>query len=126
MLKIHTSGPNSRRALCGLVAALALLLSATASAGTILPGLYRLLDHPDGNVNPPPYGLRMDVQGYTFSTELGGANVILNWDGGATATITGTLWNNQLAEIWDVDYTLTGVVAAPANLGFSRRRARAR
>ena len=91
----------------------------SASAGTILPGLYQLLDHPDGALSPPPYGLRVDALGYTFSVELSGANVILDWDGGSTASITGSLWNNQTSEMWTVDYTLTGVVAAPLDLGFS-------
>jgi len=112
----------SRRGRVILVAALAaggLLAATVASAGTILPGQYTLLDHPDGNLNPPPYGLRVDSLGYTFSVELGGVNVILDWDGGSTATITGTLYNNQTTDIWTVDYTLTGVVAAPASLGFS-------
>lgn len=95
------------------------LLAPSALAGTIFPGQYQLLDHPDGAINPPPYGLRMDALGYTFSVETGGANIILDWDGGATATISGSLWNNQLGEMWTVSYTLTGVVAEPANLGFT-------
>lgn len=61
----------------------------------------------------------LDFLGITLSTELNGASTVLSWDGGTTATITGTLWNNQAAEIWSVDYTLTGVSTAPANLGFS-------
>lgn len=93
--------------------------SGSLQAGVILPGQYRLLDHPDGSMSPPPYGLRMDALGITLSTELGGANVVLTWAGGNTATLLGTLWNNQAAELWAVDYTLTGVVAAPAGLGFT-------
>lgn len=88
------------------------------AAGTILPGQYFLLDHPDGNISPPPYGLRVDAIGLTFSTELGGASVILDWDGGTTASITGSVFSST-GDLWDVDYLLTGVVAAPANLGFT-------
>ncbi len=33
---------------------------ATAEAVTILPGLYKLHNHPDGAVDPPPYGMRLD------------------------------------------------------------------
>jgi hypothetical protein len=91
----------------------------TASAGVILPGQFLLLDHPDGSISPPPYGLRLDDLGVTLSTELNGASTVLTWSGGATATIAGTLWNNQIGEMWTVDYTLTGVVAAAANLGFT-------
>ncbi|MEM9173806.1 MAG: PEP-CTERM sorting domain-containing protein [Myxococcota bacterium] len=96
-----------------------IMLAGGASAGTILPGVYQLLDHPDGSVSPPPYGLRVDALGFTFSVELSGADVVLDWDGGSTATITGSLWNNQTSEMWTVDYTLSGVVAAPLDLGFS-------
>ena len=101
-------------ALLGLI-----LVAGSASAGAIVPGQYFLLDHPDGNLSPPPYGLRLDDMGITLSTELNGASTVLTWNGGASATIIGTLWNNQAAEMWSVDFTLTGVVAAPANLGFT-------
>ena len=90
-----------------------------AQAGSFLPGQYFLLDHPDGAISPPPYGLRMDSLGYTFSVELNGAEVVLDWSGGTTATLTGTLWNNQTSELWSVDYEITGIVTAPANLGFT-------
>jgi hypothetical protein len=105
--------------LAGFVLAFVVGSVGVAQAGTILPGSYALLDHPDGNINPPPYGLRYDAIGYTFSTELGGASTTLTWAGGGTASITGTLWNNQTSELWSVSFDLTGVVAAPANLGFT-------
>ena len=38
--------------------ALALVASGASAQNTI--ALYDLLDHPDGNQNPPPYGLRLD------------------------------------------------------------------
>lgn len=102
-----------------LATTFAVVLLASAASATILPGQYFLLDHPDGSISPPPYGLRFDDLGYTFSLETGGASVILDWDGGATASITGSLWNNQLGELWTVDYTVTGVVAAAADQGFT-------
>ncbi len=95
------------------------IAAGSVQAGVILPGQYYLLDHPDGAISPPPYGLRLDDIGATLSTELNGASVILDWNGGTTASITGTLWHNQLGEMWTVDYTLTGVVAAGGNQGFS-------
>ena len=107
------------RSLVFAVIAVVLFAAGSIQAGTILPGQYFLLDHPDGSSSPPPYGLRLDFLGITLSTELNGASTVLSWAGGTTATITGTLWNNQAAELWSVDYTLTGVSAAPANLGFS-------
>ena len=95
-----------------------LLMTVPATAGTILPGQYFLLDHPNGAISPPPYGLRMDSLGYTFSAELNGASLVLTWNGGNTADIAGTLWNNQTAELWTVDFELTGVTAVAGNLGF--------
>lgn len=106
-----------------IVAMMTIAMSAFADAVT--PGIYRLLDHPDGAISPPPYGLRVDFldpppgQGPTFSTELGGAAVYLTWDGGTTATISGTLYNNETGHLWSVEQTLTGISATGgANGGF--------
>ena len=105
------------------VASLVLLLGpGVASAGTILPGDYFLLDHGDGSFGPS-YGLRVDATGDVFSVELGSASVILSWDGGTTATIAGTLnlntagGNGGVGDTWTVLYTLTGV-SAVGTLGF--------
>jgi len=99
-----------------LLLVMAALLPGAAVAGTILPGLYELLDHGDGALGGD-YGLRMDVLGVTFSVEAGGASVTLDWDGGNTALITGQLRNNSTAELWDVVYTITGI-SAVGTLGF--------
>ena len=80
------------------------------AVGTLGPGLYQLHDHGFAN-HGPNYGLRADAIGAFFSVDLGGADVKLNWDGGPTATITGTVHNNATTQLWDVDFTLTGVVA---------------
>jgi hypothetical protein len=95
-------------ALAGLI----LMLTAQSSfaVGVINPGLYQLLDHGFGNLGPD-YGLRVDSINAVFSTELGGASVTLDWDGGTTALISGMLNNNTTNELWDVEYTLTGLVA---------------
>jgi hypothetical protein len=85
--------------------------------GTILPGLYQLHDHGEGNVGPD-YGLRLDALGTLFSMDLGSADVTLDWDGGATATITGQMYRVYFGEIWDIDFTLTGVTAV-GTLGFT-------
>ena len=87
-----------------------LLLGAPALAGTILPGTYVLLDHGDGNLGPD-YGLRVDGIGELFSVELGGAQTLLTWGGGATASLSGTLYDNDTGDIWTVSYDLTGVTA---------------
>jgi hypothetical protein len=102
-----------------VILALGLVLATSvAQAGTILPGQYFLLDHGDGDLGPD-YGLRVDAIGETFSFELGGAQIILDWNGGATATISGTARNNSTGQLWDLTYTLSGVTGVGANLGFS-------
>lgn len=107
------------------VAALALTLplALSASAGTTPPGVYQLLDHGYGDEGPD-YGLRVDAIGEIFSVELNGANVLLTWDGGTTASIAGTVnenangGNGGIGPIWTVTYNLTGV-SAVGTLGFT-------
>jgi hypothetical protein len=95
---------------------LTLALAGVAPAGTIVPGTYQLLDHGFGSLGPD-YGLRVDAIGELFGMEAGGVEVLLTWDGGTTATITGTMYNNATTDIWDVTYVLTGV-SAVGTLGF--------
>lgn len=92
-------------------------LASQAQADSVTPGSYFLLDHPDAALNPPPYGLRLDILdppnglGPTFSTTLGGASVILTWDGGSSASISGTIFNNATGNLWSVQHELTGVTS---------------
>ncbi len=102
----------------GFISFLLLLSTSPAAAGIITPGTYRLFDHGFGNLGPD-YGLRVDATGQLFSTELGGAQTVLTWNGGPTATISGTLHENTTTDIWQVNYVMTGVVAAAGNLGFT-------
>ena len=103
--------------------ALTLPLALPASAGEILPGVYQLLDHGDGQLGTD-YGLRVDAIGEVFSVELNGASLLLTWDGGTTANISGTLNENSMGgmggigPIWTIDYDLTGV-SAVGTLGFT-------
>ncbi|MEL7536665.1 MAG: hypothetical protein AAFZ58_00575 [Pseudomonadota bacterium] len=99
--------------------------ASSAYATAVTPGVYFLLDHPDGAISPPPYGLRTDIlsppagQGPTFSVETGAASVTLTWNGGTTATIAGTLYNNETGNLWTVTHDLTGVtVVGGPNGGF--------
>lgn len=103
-----------------------ILSSSAAFAATLTPGSYFLLDHPDGQLNTQDYGLRLDILdppsgvGPTFSVQQNGASAILNWDGGSTATITGTMLNNATGNLWSVEHNLTGVSAVGGpNGGFS-------
>ena len=109
------------RLLSTIAAGAILLGSGTALAGTIDPGIYRLLDHGFGNQGAD-YGLRLDSLGNTlFSTELGGAMTFLTWNGGATAVIAGTLYNTSTGQLWTIDYDLSLIV--PLADGFSAQAA---
>ena len=87
---------------------LALAMGSPASANTILPGIYSLLDHGDGK-RGADYGLRVDHFDRLFSVELGGASLVLFWDGGDTASITGTVFDPDENETWEVFYEMTSV-----------------
>ncbi|MEL6368240.1 MAG: hypothetical protein AAFR91_10900 [Pseudomonadota bacterium] len=50
--------------------------------------------------------------GPTFSTTLDGASVVLSWDGSGTATIAGTIFNNETGHLWSIRHVLTGVTAS--------------
>ena len=109
--------------LLALLAALAVPASNASALGILGPGTYQLFDHGAGSLGPA-YGLRVDALGEVFSVELGGASVLLTWDGGTTATIAGTLNQNSLGgsggvgPLWTVSYTLTGV-SAVGTAGFT-------
>lgn len=78
----------------------ALFTSSFASAAAITPGTYRLHNHPDGDVNPPPYGMRLDeiynVSGgndeFTLDFDHAQSNVTLVFNGTNTITIAGVAY----------------------------------
>lgn len=107
----------SHRTLLSILLSIALMgATASAQATVVTPGQYFLLDHPAASL-PSSYGLRLDIldppagAGPTFSVSTNGAQVILNWDGGSSATITGSMFNNETHTMWTVTHTLTGVTA---------------
>jgi len=73
-----------------------------AQAVTIQTGDYRLRNHPDGNAQPPQYGLRLDelynVTGdhdiFTFDFNHAGSAMYLNYNG-STIHIWGTTWGGR-------------------------------
>lgn len=73
------------------------VLASSASAAVLVPGDYQLSNHPDGDVDPPPYGFRLDgLDGsadiFTVSFDVAdGADMKLRYDDGAgTIRIWGT------------------------------------
>lgn len=79
---------------------LALLTLTTTSASAATISQFALSDHPDGNQNPPPYGLRMDnlfgaAPGVTtFSFDHFADTVLTATDNGSSIhiNINGTIW----------------------------------
>ncbi|MBT5047215.1 MAG: PEP-CTERM sorting domain-containing protein [Rhodospirillaceae bacterium] len=101
-----------------------------AKADLVMPGLYKLLDHPDAamtNVGPPlvTYGLRLDdicnavgslcsgsktPAERSFSLEQDGASVTLDWTNDlTTASISGQVSRNSDDSLWAVSYSITGI-----------------
>lgn len=108
-------GPSTRKT--SLIAALLAAFSLSTAASAIT---FQLLDHGDG-VLGPDYGLRVDTQGEIFSVEIGAADILIDWDGGSTATLSGTLnqntaggsgGNDGSGGVWLVSYVFTGVTAS--------------
>ncbi len=106
--------PNIRAFLLACVPFYALsAFCCSLTASTISPGEYALSNHPDGNLqSQAPYGIRLDSAppsgpGPTFDVSAG--PVILTWNGGSTATISGDVIRNDTGDTWNVTYTLTGV-----------------
>ena len=77
-----------RSAVSAVAACLTLLISGSqALASPIDSGLtYRVLNHPDGNIAPPVYALRLDGldgssdHNFTFDTESNGAFLTIAYD----------------------------------------------
>jgi hypothetical protein len=112
-----------RRALAAFAVAAAMSAgpAATATPLLLMPGTYRLHDHPDGELAPPTYGLRLDelynvasgTDRFAFSFDHPGADVRLtltlvsasNW----TISIFGTAFGGRI-----VNHQFD-----PANSGFA-------
>jgi len=104
----------------GAIAAGALALAGTAGAANIQLGTYQLHDHPDGNAQPPAYGLRLDglrtgaaSDIFTFSFDTNGADMKLTYDG-SSIHIFGTAWGGlDTGSGWvdpvlvEIDFTYT-------------------
>ena len=97
-----------------------ILVIPASFASTITPGVYEFFDHPDGALSSfGPYGLRLDFldknfpgkgkKGPTFSVELGGASVFLDWDGVGSASISGTIYHNVTGDLWTVEHVLEDI-----------------
>ncbi len=93
---------------CGTVAA---AFAPVASAEVIVPGIYRLHDHPDGAIAPPPYGLRLvelyDVtagnDNFTFDFDHADSEMFLTFTG-TEITISGvSMGGRDTGAAWAAD-----------------------
>lgn len=92
--------PSVVAVLSGLVVVSA--FAGSASGAMIETGLYQLHNHPDGTVNPPPYGLRLDElfditpdhDDFTMDFDDPSSNVQMTYDG-MTIHIFGTAFGGR-------------------------------
>ncbi len=86
------------------IAIAVMFASSIASAATIAPGTYQLHNHPDGDVNPPPYGMRLDElydvspgnDVFTLNFDHAMSNVTLVYDDNAgTIAISGVAYGGR-------------------------------
>lgn len=119
----------SKAVILGIVAGAALATTALADPVTLFEA--RLGDHPNGQKNPPGYGLRLDNQfadsggaggTTTFSFQENGANVVLKViedSGVLTISISGQVYGGEApgstytfgAGLYALDFTMTVVDA---------------
>jgi hypothetical protein len=88
------------------------------------PGMYRLGNHPDVSLDPPPYGLRIDnligFGVFTFDFEAPGAEMFLLYDGSSIQIFgtafggkdIGNFYDPNLSSFVDISMTYTDVGSA--------------
>ncbi|MFG0328551.1 MAG: hypothetical protein ACF8PN_01520 [Phycisphaerales bacterium] len=115
----------------GAVAAATGGLAPAAAADIIDPGVYFLENHPDGNANPPAYGLRLDElqdvtaghDVFTFDFEADDSDMRMSWDGTSLRIFgvafggldIGGSYDPNHSGLWAIDFTYSEVVTAPGD-----------
>jgi hypothetical protein len=114
----------SRLILTAVVCSLMPLMASQASATPIASGItYQVLDHPDGQLAPPVYALRLDgLDGdnsheFTFSAETNGAFLRIRYEAADnTITFAGQVYGGRVnnnayiaPQLWDVSFVYGGV-----------------
>ncbi len=117
----------------GLFVLAAVGLMAVSAQATMIPnGVYTLGSHPDGEENPPPYGLRLDgllgdnSEEYTFDFDHPSSAITMtlsdstHFAGEKKAVISGTVrggedtgvaYNADLSGLWQIDFTYDNLMA---------------
>lgn len=114
-------------------AALAVAFAGTAASAGVLQ-TFDLYDHPDGDVNPQAYGIRIDDfpngsgdDPCTFTFENGGSSTVqlqvIDNGGQIDIRIFGTVWGNSATGgtdygTWDLDVTYSNVNALGGDGGW--------
>lgn len=102
------------------------------SAHAVSTGTYTLSNHPDGSVNPPPYGLRLDGlltgssnEEYTFDFDHVDSAMTLIYDG-STIVIDGVAFGGEdtgggyaanTTALWEIHFEYTVGVSQPGSDG---------
>jgi len=110
----------------------AALIAASSMANAVAIGTYNLSNHPDGNANPPPYGLRLDglITGnqndiYTFDFDHIDSAMTMVYDG-STITISGQAYGGQdiggsylagTTDVWTINFVYNVGVSQPGDGG---------
>ncbi|MCA9243143.1 MAG: PEP-CTERM sorting domain-containing protein [Phycisphaerales bacterium] len=85
-------------------AALAIAAVVLPAQAVITPGVYTLHNHPDGNINPPPYGLRLDelydvsggLDSFSFDFDHASSSMTMVYnDAAGTIHISGTSYGGR-------------------------------
>ncbi len=108
-MKPSTFGP---RAVALLAAVAGVCVASAASGATVTK--FRLLDHPDGNQNPPPYGLRFD----NLFTTVGGVGGVTGFSMGHFNNTVLTVTESGGSLTINIKGTLFGGVKSGVGLGF--------
>lgn len=106
-------------------------LLAAPVASAITTGTYLLANHPDGNRQPPGYGLRLDgllgYDFYTFDFDHADSDMRLTWDGTKIVidgfafggSDVGTDYALNTTAVWDIHFEFTVGVSQPGDAGLN-------
>lgn len=125
---------HNTRFVRGVVACAGALLTTSAFAGVVAPGLYELNNHPAATGGPPGYGLRLDdaidatgdVDVVTFDFEADGAAMFMEYDGTSLrifgmaygGVVENGAYNPQYSGMVSIDFTYDLLGLAPGDDDF--------
>ena len=123
---------------CAVIGAAAIVASTVFASSVQAETLvYQLFNHPDGNAQPPQYGLRLDdlfgggnTVHFSFDPADGASVFLTVTDSGGSITIdiqgtvfgghdTGTAYSSSNSGLWDLDFSYTLNVSGNSATGWT-------